>query len=90
MMLPEARHPCTTHKEQLQAEKGEGAVTWWDEQRDAHILEHQAATTVIHLSSREHQQLVHQLTDDGLALSGCVQFLVEGGHLWQCGRCTLP
>lgn len=71
-MLPEVRCLCPTHSEQLNAEEGEGALTWWDEQRDAHILEHQAAATVIHLSSREHQQLVHQLTDDGLALSGCV------------------
>lgn len=62
-----------------------GAVTWWDEQGDACILEHQATAAVIHLSSRKHQQLVHQPADHGLALSGCVQLLIEGSHLWQCG-----
>lgn len=67
-----------------------GAVTWRDEQGDARILEHQAATAVVHLSSRKHQQLVHQLSDDSLALGGRVQFLVEGSHLLQRGWGCLP
>lgn len=67
-----------------------GPVTWWDEQRDACILEYQAAATVIHLPSRKHQQFVHQLTGDGLALGGRVQFLVEGSHFRQGGRRALP
>lgn len=54
------------------------------------IMEHQAATAVVHLSSRKHQQFVHQLPDDGLALGGCVQFLIEGGHLLQRGRRACP
>ena len=66
------------------------AVTWWDEQGNAGVLEHQAASSVIHLSSRKHQELVHQLTDDGLALGGRVQLLVEGHHLLQRGWRALP
>lgn len=74
--------PHTTHNLNTYVLRRElGAVTWRDEQRDTHILEYQAASTVIHLSSRKHQQLVHQLTDNGLALGGRVQFLVEGSHL---------
>lgn len=67
-----------------------GAVTWRDEQGNACILEHQAATAVVHLSSRKHQQFVHQLPDDGLALGGRVQFLIEGGHLLQRGWLACP
>lgn len=82
MMLPSMWCPCTTHNLNNYVLRRElGAVTWRDEQRDAHILEYQAASTVIHLSSRKHQQLVHQLTDNSLALGGRVQFLVEGSHL---------
>lgn len=67
-----------------------GTVTWRDEQGDAGILEHQAAAAVIHLSSRKHQQFVHQLAHDGLALGRCVQFLVEGGHLRQSSWWAMP
>jgi hypothetical protein len=62
-------------------EKKLGVVTWRDEEGNACVLEDQATTTVIHLSSRKHQQLVHQLAGDSLALGGRVQFLVEGSHL---------
>lgn len=80
---------CHMQSEQLHAEKCAHAVTWRDEQGDARVPQYQAAAPVIHLSSRKHQQLVHQLTGDGLALGGRVQFLVEGSHLRQVGRWVL-
>lgn len=79
MMLPEMWCPCTMHNlNNCMWRRELGTVTWWDEQGDAHVLENQAVSVVIHLFNRKHQQLVHHLTDDGLAFCGPLQFLVEG------------
>lgn len=81
--------PCTTGNLNRTLGSELGTVTWRDEQRDARVLQYQAAAAVIHLPSRKHQQLVHQQTDDGLALRGREQLLVKGGHLRQGGRRAL-
>lgn len=56
-------------------------VTWRNEQGDARVLQHQASASVIYLSSRKHQQLVHQLSGDGLAPGRHVEFLIERSYL---------
>lgn len=67
-----------------------GVVTWRDEQRNACVVQHQASATVIHLSSRIHQQLMHQLPSDSLAPGGRLELLVERSHLWYCRGWSLP
>ena len=91
MVLPRGWRPCLIcNMNSCRLRRERGAVTWRNEQGNARILEHQAAAAVVHLSSGKHQQFVHQLPDDSLALGGRVQFLIEGGHLLQRGWRACP